>query len=238
MIRPGLLGLLGGTLLAACLSSAAAAAPQDRPLPPWSADTAAQPLRIVAFGTSLTAGGTWPADLAQALETCLGTSVQMVVIARPGMGSAWALEAVPQVLAAAPDLVLMEFAINDADLLDGVSLAQSAAQHRQILDRLRDSAPDRRVLLMTMSPVTGLIRRAQRPWLRRYHRLYAELAEEADTGVMDFTARWEADPEHLRAQQPDGLHPTAAAASALMVPPLATTIATAYPGADTPCPTD
>jgi lysophospholipase L1-like esterase len=212
-------------LIPALLASAAASdAPRDRPLPPWST-AAGHPLHIVAFGSSLTAGGTWPGDLARALEACLQGQVTLEVIAAPGAGSSWGLETVDRVRATAPDLVLLEFAINDADLRDGVGLSRSARQHREILRDLLGDAPQRRVLLMTMNPVSGLIRKLQRPRLGRYYALYPDLAAEADTGLVDFATRWQADPEHLRASLSDGLHPRPEAASALMVPLLLQAIA-------------
>ena len=103
------------------------ATPADLPLAPF--DRADAPARIVAFGTSLTAREGWPEALAARLEACLGHPVELIRVARNGAGSDWALGQTGAVIAARPDLVLIEFAVNDADLLDGARLAVSRAKH-------------------------------------------------------------------------------------------------------------
>jgi len=170
-------------------------APQDRALEPL----AAEPLRIVVFGTSLSARGGWPDAVAQGLGRCFGAPVEMIRIAQPGGNITWAEGAVAQVLAAAPDLVLMEFAINDADIRDGVRLGESRQRHEAVLDRLGDLP----VMLMTMNTAFGL-RGWLRPWLADYYASYREMAAERGLGLLDFAPRWAALP---RDWADDGLHP-------------------------------
>ena len=227
--------------------------PEDRPLTalpqtalPQTALPQAGPLRITAFGTSLTARGDWPVALARALTTCLGRPVTVQRHAKPGAGSAWARGAVAAVAATRPDLVLMEFSINDADIRDGISLSASRDNHRAVLADLGQRLPGARVLLMTMSPAHGL-RGIARPRLGAYYRIYHDLAAPPGTsdrgasdpgasdrggpypGLIDFTPRWRAMPAWRRAL-PDGLHPGAAEARAVMLPPLTGMIARAAGG--------
>lgn len=171
-------------------------------IPPF--EDPARPAQILAFGTSLTARAPWPEDLGDTLSACLGHPVQMARVAQNGMGSAWALEQLDRVIAARPDLVLVEFAINDADLLDGVSLRRSRAQHADLLAGLRRALPDTRVLLMTMNPVSGPLRHLQRPRLGAYYGMYHELAAAHGAGLADLYPRWQASGP---ADLPDGLHP-------------------------------
>ncbi|MEM8731293.1 MAG: SGNH/GDSL hydrolase family protein [Pseudomonadota bacterium] len=175
----------------------------DRPMPPLPDG----PISLVAFGTSLTARNAWPEALAERLETCRSSPVTLTRVARPGAGSAWAQTQVAQVVAAAPDLVVMEFAINDADLLDGVSPATGHRQHAEILQALRTDLPEARILLMTMNPAYGP-RGWVRPMLRRHYLGYRDLAVEFDTGLADLYPRWVQLQDRAARRPPDGLHPT------------------------------
>ncbi|MEV8468179.1 SGNH/GDSL hydrolase family protein [Fluviibacterium sp. DFM31] len=195
--------------------------PADRALTPW--EDPARPARILAFGTSLTARGSWPEDLAATLTACLGHPVQMTRVAQNGMGSTWALAQLDRVVAARPDLVLLEFSINDADLLDGVSRRTSRARHAALLDALARDLPDTRVLLMTMSPVAGVVRHLQRPWLGAYYGIYRDLAADHGVGLADLYPRWRVAPADL----PDGLHPAPGETAQLAVPVLARMIGAA-----------
>ena len=147
------------------------ALPMDRPLaaiaPPLAGtDPAGAPLRIVAFGTSLTAPPGWPEALVAQLETCLGRPVVLTRVAGPGQGTAWALAQTDRVIAARPDLVLIEFAINDADLLDGIGLAASRANHGRLLDALAAGLPRAQMVLMTMNRSMAPCRRCCAPGCR------------------------------------------------------------------------
>ena len=99
-------------------------------------------LTIVAFGTSLTAPPqSWPDRLGPALTACRGTPVQMHRVAGPGMGSDWGMGQTEAVAALSPDLILMEFAINDADLSDGVPVRRAAENHAKIVSNIAENAP-------------------------------------------------------------------------------------------------
>ncbi|PJE33824.1 acyl-CoA thioesterase [Pseudooceanicola lipolyticus] len=187
-------------------------------------DRAAEaPLSVVAFGTSLTASNPWPEALQAELASCLDAPVTVQRVAGSGQGSTWALAQWQQVAAQEPDVILLEFAINDGDLWDGISLRQSRAQHAELLTQLTGALPQARILLMVMNPVTGL-QRLKRPRLGQYYAISHALAEEYDTGLADFAPRWQALPPGWA---PDGLHPSAEAATAMLPPVLAPMIAAA-----------
>lgn len=198
-------------------------APRDRPILPLIVD--AQPLRIVAFGTSLTHANPWPELLQERLAACLVQPVEVVRISKSGSRTTWALENVSRVIAAKPDLVLLEFAINDADVTDGVSLRESVAQHNALIDALETSLPVGRIALMTMNPVND-IHRFIRVGLPRYYAAVATTAETRNTALIDLYADWVALPRELR-QFPDGLHPTANDAVTVIVPGIMRRIAIA-----------
>ena len=197
---------------------------RDRALPVLPDGDA--PLIIVAFGTSLTARGRWPDLLGERLARCLDRPVEMHTIAKPGAGSDWAIQAVPDVVARKPDLVLLEFSMNDADLLDGVSLAASRQRHTTLLKELDKSLPNLRVLLMTMNPVTGL-QRLKRPRLNAYYDIYHTLSETRNTGLADMAPRWAALPAGWSV---DGVHPETGLAEQILPGVLAEMIAAAAGG--------
>jgi lysophospholipase L1-like esterase len=188
-------------------------APRDRPPPPG-----AVPERVAVLGTSLSARSDWPAALEAALSACLGRPARVAVVARPGASAAWGMGQLDRVAAHRPDLVLIEFAINDADLLDGLSPGRAASAHEVILTELAAMAPGARLVLMTMSPAHGP-RGWVRPRLEAHYALYPRLAAVHGAGLVDLYPRWLARPDP-RADLPDGLHPTDAAARAVILPPL------------------
>jgi lysophospholipase L1-like esterase len=209
------------------LPAAGPDAPQDRPLADMPGP--AGPLAITAFGTSLTARGTWPAGLETALAACLGRPVRVTVLAGPGAGSDRALAALPRLAALTPDIVLVEFAINDADILDGPGLAGSIDRHDRLLGGIARDLPGARVLLMTTNPAYGP-RGWVRPRLAAHYAAYRDLAARHGTGLADFHPRWQAlvrSAGNPYALIPDGLHPEPEAAAGLMVPVLADIIAQA-----------
>lgn len=186
--------------------------PMDRPIA-LPEDT---PLNIVAFGTSLTALYDWPDLLQSKLSACLDRRVTVSIVAKPGQSVAWGETQVDAVLAQAPDLILMEFAINDADFRDGLSLTASIAAHERLLTAFAGAEHPPELVLMTMNPAHGL-RGLIRPRLRAYYQSYHDLAARYDTGLVDAYPRWLAYPDWKK-QFPDGLHPKSAAVNQILLP--------------------
>ena len=179
-----------------------------------------RPLRITLFGTSLTANYDWPERLAARLATCLRSPSLISRVTRPGAGSEWGLTQVAEVAATTPDILLMEFAINDADLRDGQSLASSTVTHRSLVAALQATLPDTRIVLMTMSPAQGP-RGWIRPWLGAHYAMYRDLTAERGVGLIDLYPRWLALPRDERGLRADGLHPDRDVAARMIVPVLA-----------------
>ena len=188
----------------------------DRPIPPLPERIGS--LAITVFGTSLTARYDWPEVFAETLQKCLSRPVTITRVAKPGANSRWALRNVDRVKASAPDLVLVEFSINDADFLDGLSLAESQVNHDRLLTALAAGRPELRIVLLTMSPAIGL-RGLLRRKLNAYYSLYAPLADRHGIGVVDLRMRWQ-QVDNLSKALPDGLHPTDDVARRIIVPPL------------------
>jgi lysophospholipase L1-like esterase len=191
----------------------------------FSVEAAAETIRIVALGTSLTARGGWSEPLAAALSRCESKPVSVTPIALPGATSSWGRRQIERVLAADPDLVLIEFAVNDAAIHNFVSLAQSRENIRRIIAALGSRTRPPKVYLMTMNPVHG-----SKAWLRRslasYEAAYRDIAREQGAGFIDHRAAWlrvsEADRERLI---PDGLHPDPGQSAEIIVATLIRSLA-------------
>lgn len=183
-------------------------------------DLSGDSLRIVFFGTSLSASPqVWPDWVAASLSDCSNREILAERMTAPGMGSKWALEQIEALAAREPDVVLIEFAINDADILDGVSLKEAVAQHRDLLRGLREALPDAALVLMTMSPAQG-VRGLVRPWLASHYGQYRTYAVEFGVGLIDLYPRWLAIDRDKRGLVADGLHPDPETAARIIVPPI------------------
>ena len=162
-------------------------------------------LDVALFGSSLARRADWPERIAGSRVPCGSGVIAMTVEGKPGAGSREGLALVEQSPPANHDIIILEYAINDADLFDGTSRGDSIANHRRMIALLREANPDVAIILMATNPVRGL-QRLKRPRLSAYYRDYARLAEAVDVSFFDGTARWRiagVDRQSL----PDGLHP-------------------------------
>ncbi|PDS29370.1 SGNH/GDSL hydrolase family protein [Rhizobium phaseoli] len=183
------------------------------------------PLKIVAFGTSLTAHGGWQAGLEAKLAACLQRPVRVDSVAKSGETSAWALTQLDRVVAEEPDIILIELYANDATVHRFVSLAQSRRNIGEILDQLHRRLPRARIILMAMNPFSGL-RGLIRPFVGSYISAHQAEAQKRGLEFVDHRPGWERlNPDELAAAIPDGAHPRPDVAARIIVPELAGHIA-------------
>lgn len=178
------------------------------------------PLKIVAFGTSLTAGGRWTQDLQATLAQCLRRPVSVGTVAISGATSDWGMSAINQVISPAPDIVLVEFTANDAAVHRVISLSRSRRNLERMVDALRARLPGVRILVMAMNPIHGL-RGLMRPFLDIYVEAHREVMHAKGLEFVDHRPAWWGFSEEQRAAAiPDGAHPLPEAAAAVIVPAL------------------
>lgn len=173
----------------------------------------ARSLRIATFGTSITKSGGWQLVLRDKLTAC-GVQTKIAVVAKGGATSAWALEQLPKVLEAKPDVVTIEFAMNDALNQKGVPLEDSRANLQKIVAAI---APARPVFIIT-NRAYG-VHGAERPRLAEYYDVVREVARSAKAELVE--------PDYASAPQDgtgDGLHPTKDVEAKLLTPLLARAI--------------
>ncbi|MEM1340687.1 MAG: SGNH/GDSL hydrolase family protein [Pseudomonadota bacterium] len=188
-----------------------------------------EPLRITVLGTSLSHNEPWPDQLSEALNACLGPT-EITVLAQPGAGVLWGQGQVGAVAEATPDLVLVEFAINDADIRDGLPRAEAAAETRALLAALAEALPGAALVEMTMSPASGL-RGVLRPGLAGYYEDVITRAVQGSHGAIDLYARWLTLPRAERGLI-DGLHPDPQIAAEVTVAPVRDYIAATFGASD------
>jgi acyl-CoA thioesterase-1 len=166
---------------------------------------AAQPLKILALGDSLTAGFGLPPGqgFAPQLERALkerGVEAQVIDAGVSGDTTAGGLARIDWALADAPDLVILELGAND--MLRGIDPAEIRANLDAMLAKLR--AADARVLLAGMRAAPNL----GADYGGAFERLYAELAAQYEVPLYPFFLDGVATDPKLNL--PDGMHPNEA----------------------------
>jgi alpha-L-rhamnosidase len=168
---------------------------------------AAQNLTIATFGTSLTQRGGWQAPLREEMRVCLDRPIRVTNRAKSGETSRWGLRNIDAVLADEPDIILIEFAVNDASLNRLVGLSRSIENMRAIIAAFRARNKDVIIVVQAMNPIWG-IRRWIRPFLDDYRNAHARLAQELGVGFLDHRPIWAVFPEdEIKRIIPDGAHP-------------------------------
>ncbi len=178
-----------------------------------------EPLRILFAGTSGIARGSWvEQELQAALSACRTTGVVLERLAKPGANSRWGERMIRERLAnlPAPDIVVIEFAGNDARLYRGMRPNESWERHQRMLEASRRAGA--LPYLATMGRAVGR-ELLERPGYRTYQQQYRAIAREIGAGVIDTAPRWASlNRNELQAYLPDGVHFTSNAASDLLVP--------------------
>ena len=193
--------------------------------PSFGQSDLSKPLRIVAFGTSLTARGGWQPSLKEALGKCLKRSVIVDSVAKSGETTQWALSQTDRVADLNPDIILIEFYANDAALNRLIPLSSSRKSFGEVLDRLRNRRPGARIIDMAMNPVFGL-RSAIRPFVGSYIEAHRQEAVTRGLEFVDYRRDWERlGAAALSKAIPDGLHPLPEIAAKIITPALVRQIA-------------
>ncbi len=170
------------------------------------ASTAAteRPVKIVAFGDSLTAGyglpasDAFPAKLAHALKA-KGIKAEIINAGVSGDTASGGLARLDWSMPKDADAVIIELGANDA--LRGVDPAVTRKALEAILQRLKSHGVA--ILLCGMYPPPNM----GQEFVRAYHQMYRELAQTFDAILYPFFLDGVAGRAELN--QPDGIHPTA-----------------------------
>jgi len=183
-------------------------------------------LRLFVFGTSLSAertilpwrqcGGDWVYLLREHARTCQH-ELSVINGSRWGANSGWALRHFrDRALLHAPTLIVFEFAINDADIRNSISVAESENNLHRMIYLARQIDGECAIWLMTSHVPAGR-HKTVRPALNDYYAMYRSLARQSNLGLIDLHQRWGATPPDDR-YLTDGIHTNALAAQEVILP--------------------
>ncbi|MEZ2132456.1 MULTISPECIES: SGNH/GDSL hydrolase family protein [unclassified Sinorhizobium] len=184
-----------------------------------------KPICIATLGTSLTydgvyeSGGEWQGLVQVGLRA--GTS-RPVTVYNFGVASQDSNQRIAQLQAGMwlpyrPEIIIVEFSINDAYTPRSITPAQCKANALTIINMFKAQDPNVKAFVMTMNPcVPGSGPALDRPNLPLYTAKYREIAaENPDIGLIDNEPDW-GTPTFT--QLTDGIHPTRAAETPIIAP--------------------
>lgn len=193
---------------------------------------AGRPRKVVAYGTSLTAGGVWVGQMQTWLAGTYPGTMTLINSGLSGKNSAEGLAQLQaKVLAHAPDTVFLEFTMNDAFLYsDGtssLSVVEARTNLEAMIEAILGQNPRAEIILQTMNSVwnspTGSNESATlRPNLPAYYQMYREVAAERGLLLIDHYPNWvnlqNTNAAQFQSYVADGLHPNAAGIKAIALP--------------------
>jgi lysophospholipase L1-like esterase len=191
-----------------------------------------QPQKIVVYGTSLTANGSWVGSMTTWLQTKFPGLVTTVNSGLSGKSSyEGVLQLQTKVINQAPDVVFIEFAINDAfrytDGTPQLTPAQARSNLLSMIDSIKLARPNCEIILQTMNPAwdspTGSNASSSlRPDLASFYANYRSVAAARGLLLIDHFPNWQnlqqSNVSTFQTAIPDGVHPTTAAWDAYVMP--------------------
>lgn len=180
---------------------------------------------IVAYGTSLTAAGSWVKQVQGALDHRYPQLATLVNSGGSGCWSQWGVDNLQErVLAHHPDAVIIEFAVNDAVARFNCSVQQSRTNLESMLTRILAGNPDCTIFLMTTTPAdayaTGHF--SHRENIAAYYDMYRAVARQRNLGLIDLYPRWlslqQADKPTFTRYIPDSIHPSEEGCRSIVTP--------------------
>lgn len=179
--------------------------------------------RIVVYGTSLSASKEgWAAMLESSLNALYPGKVEVINSAQAAMWSTWGVENLRErVLEQKPDMVIIEFAMNDAYLPYATSVEAARLNLEYMVYRVRELYPDCSIILQVMNmPIAE--HKAQRPNIELYNNLYRKEVRKLKVTLIDHYDYWvsilkKGEKEFYR-YVPDGIHPNITAQKELVLP--------------------
>jgi acyl-CoA thioesterase I len=171
---------------------------------------------VVAYGTSLTAYGYWVKAVGLWLNDKYPGQVTVINSGGPGQTSEWGLQRLePKVLEHHPDLVFIEFSVNDAHTRFKLTPDQAAENLDKIVAGIRKQNPQAAIVLETMNAVwdspQGRKSESDRPRLEAFNDVYRKYARQHGLPLVDNYPAWlrlkETDLDRYKKFVPDGAHP-------------------------------
>jgi len=183
---------------------------------------AGKPQHIVCYGCSLTEGGAWVWQMRDALNESYPGLVKLTNSGKGAMWSRWGVANLRErVLNKNPDVVFIEFSINDAFLEYKTSVAEARENLTYMIDRIRRRNSRAEVILMVMNPpIREHLER--RPHFTDYTEMYRDVARERRLLLIDHHPNWDAvlrkGVENYLELVSDGIHPNETGYAKIVTP--------------------
>lgn len=178
---------------------------------------------IVVYGTSLSARPDgWTAMLQDRINAIYPGTVEVINSARSAMWSTWGVQNLDErVLSKQPDMVLIEFAMNDAYLPYKTSKEVCRINLEYMIDRIEEANPHCEIVLQVMNmPIAEHLE--QRPQINVYYDVYRKVAKKRKLKLIDHYTYWKDILKQgevvFRKYVPDGIHPDVEAWQTYTVP--------------------
>lgn len=202
-------------------------------LPLFSADKsplvthleAGEKLTIVTYGTSLTAGGAWVKQLAEVLEQQYPEQAKIINSGGSGKWSDWGVANLQKrVIDKKPDVVFMEFSMNDCVERFQGSVAIAKKNLETMIDGILQSNKKCKIILMTMTPGDAypVGHTSYRKDIVKHYDMYREVANERKLLLIDHYPSWKKlqteEPEKFKLFVPDTIHVTPKGCAEIVTP--------------------
>ena len=208
-------------VLAVCLSCLSGSAAETAPALAnfFKRLRAGEKLTVVTYGTSVTEYGAWVAMVQKWFDEKFPGQVTIVNSGGHGQNSTWgAAQIKDKVLDHKPDLVFIEFAVNDAHTRFNLPVETARKNLDAMVTAIQEQNPNTAIVLQTMNafwdctkPGGFAAADTSRPKLEEYNDNYRACAKERGLPLVDNYPDWaKFKKEHFDQFQiflPDGTHP-------------------------------
>lgn len=186
---------------------------------------------VVVYGTSLSDTSEWPKAFKAYFDKRFPGQVSFTNAASSGKQSNWGVANLEsRVLSLHPDLLLIEFSMNDAATKHQISPELALANLDRMVKSLRQQNPQVDIVLQTMNTVfdgnDGKQAATARPNLETYYEGYRKYANEQGLPLIDHYPNWrklqQEDEATFKHWLPDGTHPAPKASLAVTWPAIET----------------
>ncbi|BCM92028.1 hypothetical protein IAD21_03907 [Abditibacteriota bacterium] len=184
---------------------------------------------VVVYGTSLTRNGAWTTAVQNWLDKQYPGQITFFNSGLSGQNSDEGVAQMQdQLLAHKPDLVFIEFAINDAHKKFEMPVERGASNLDQIVRAVRAQNPNSAIVLQVMDvpwdAPNGNRSFSDRPQLQGFNDNYRTYARQHALPLIDHNPDWlrlkDTEPDKYHTYLPDGLHPNKDGDLAVNWPPI------------------
>lgn len=180
---------------------------------------------VVVYGTSLSSGENgqaWMGEVARQLNEKYGNHLKYYLAGKGGMWSTWGIQHLEDsVIQKQPDVVILEFGINDAFQKYNTSPGLARLNLEYMINRIQIYSPSCEIILQVMNMPIGKSA-GFRPNLTAYYDMYRKVAKRRKLLLIDHYPNWQrilqqGEKEYLK-HVPDGIHPNAESGKKIISP--------------------